>query len=278
MKFLKNALMAAGVGAVLAVLSAAPASATPITFTWNPSLTSGGVLSTGGAFTANNMFVSDYATINVGNPGAITEHSILAVNNFNAGVSPAGFVNGNGIPSGANPGGTPYQLYFVIDSLSHVTTPIDANNFLGRFDSLTYTLYGDVGGKCTFSASFTAAASCSGDQQLALATGNLSNQGLNQANVLGGIPSANADATVIAGPNAGGFFVSPADLTSILFEAAFTNTPGVVTRSGDVITINGGGGNVDVVVPEPLTLSLFGAGLVGAAALRRRRSKKEQTA
>ena len=28
------------------------------------------------------------------------------------------------------------------------------------------------------------------------------------------------------------------------------------------------------IVPEPLTISLFGAGLVGAAALRRRKSKK----
>jgi hypothetical protein len=274
MKALKKTLIAAGVGALVAVMGAGSASASPITFTWNPSLTSGGVLSTGGAFTANNIFVSDYATLNVGNPAAISEHSILAVNNFNSGVSPAGFVNGNGQPSGANPGGTPYQLYFVIDSVSHVTTPIDANNFLGKFDSLSYTLYGDKGGNCMFSPSFTGAANCSGDQQFALATGGLSNNGLNQANVLGGIPSANADATIITGPNAGGFFVSPADLTSLLFEAAFTNTPGVVTRSGNIITINGGGGNVDVVVPEPLTLSLFGAGLVGAAALRRRRSKK----
>ncbi|HKU54590.1 MAG TPA: PEP-CTERM sorting domain-containing protein, partial [Rhizomicrobium sp.] len=60
------------------------------------------------------------------------------------------------------------------------------------------------------------------------------------------------------------------------FESSFTNTPGVVTQTGSIITINGGGGNVDLTkrVPEPVTLSIFGAGLAGAAALRRRKVKK----
>jgi len=46
---------------------------------------------------------------------------------------------------------------------------------------------------------------------------------------------------------------------------------------GDYIIINGGGGDIQefvVPVPEPVTMSLFGAGLIGAAALRRRKAKK----
>ena len=224
------------------------------------------------------MIVADYATITLpatfGNP--INETSYLVVTGFNAGVNPAGFVGGSGGGAGAaNPGGTPYQLYFAVNSVSHATTPLGPNSFLGVFDSLNYTFFGDVGGNCTFSPS---GPSCGADQQLALATGTLSNQGLNQANILSGIPSANADATIAAGANAGGFFVSPANLLSVLFEASFTNTPGVVTQNGNVITINGGGGNVDMVtsaVPEPMTLSLFGAGLIGAGALRRRLKAKK---
>jgi hypothetical protein len=272
MKKLKTLLIAAGVGTLLAVLNAAPAAATPITFTWNPNATAGGTLSSPGSqFTANNLNIADYAVINTANPNAVTESSILAITGFNTGVNPAGFVGGGGGgAAAANAGASPYQLYFKITSTSHIA-PVAPNVFLGAFDSLNYTLFGDVGGNCTFSP---AGASCGADNQLALLTGTLSNGGLNQANIINGIPSANVDATIANGPNAGGFFVSPSDLLSILFESSFTNTPGVVTTSGSVITINGGGGNVDIVVPEPLTLSLFGAGLFGAAALRRRRSKK----
>jgi hypothetical protein len=273
MKKLKTLLVGAGIGTLLAVLSAAPASATPITFTWNPNATAGGTLSSPGSqFSANNLTIADYATINTANPSAVTESSILAITAFNAGVNPAGFVGGGGGgATAANIGATPYQLYFKINSTSHLSQ-LAPGYLVGAFDSLSYTLYGDVGGNCTFAPS---GASCGTDNQLALLTGSLSNAGLNQANIINGIPSANVDATVVNGPNGGGFFVSPADLMSLLFESSFTNTPGVVTQSGSVITINGGGGNVDMVaIPEPLTLSLFGAGLVGAAALRRRRSKK----
>jgi hypothetical protein len=254
-------------------MGASVASATPITFTWNPNATAGGTLSSlGSQFSANDLIVADYATINTSNPNAVTENSILAITGFNAGVNPAGFVNGGGGgAAAANAGATPYQLYFQINSLSHIT-PVAPGVNIGAFDSLTYKLFGDVGGNCTFSVT---GANCGTDQQLVLNTGSLSNAGLNQANIINGIPSANADATIVAGPNEGGFFVFPTNLMSIVFEASFTNTPGVVTTTGNIVTINGGGGNVDIVaVPEPLTLSLFGAGLLGAGALRRRRSKK----
>jgi hypothetical protein len=84
------------------------------------------------------------------------------------------------------------------------------------------------------------------------------------------------DLSIVLGANAGAFFVNPADITNFAFETSFTNTPGVVSQVGSVISINGGGGNVDLIkrVPEPITLSIFGAGLAGAAALRRRKAKK----
>jgi hypothetical protein len=273
MKAMKSALIAASAVALMAVLSAGPAAAAAINFTWDPGL-SVGPLSTATppastAFTADDINIADYATINLTNPSVVTENALLAVTGFNTGVAPAGFVGGNGSGAG-NAGATPYQLYFLVTSTSHVT-PAGPGILLGSFDTLSYQLIGDVGGNCQFSI---AGAACGSDTQLVLATGSLSDNGVNQANILNGIPSANADASIATGANTGGFFVSPSDLASIDFETSFTNTGGVIATNGPIITINGGGGNVDIVVPEPLTLSLFGAGLLGMGAMRRRRSKK----
>lgn len=273
-----HSTLASAAFAAVTVLGASAASAAPITFTWNPGATSGGTLSTAGAlnpqFTANNMTVADYATINLSNLSAVTETGWLAVTALalqSPSVSAPGFVNGGG--GGvltAQFGATPYQLFFAFNSTSHLA-PNGSGGLTGAFDSLSYTLFGDVGGNCTFSVS---GPSCGGDTLLTLATGALSSVGLNSVDInAGGIPAANVDVTAVAGANAGSFFVNPT-LGNFLFETAFTNTPGVVSRNGNILTINGGGGNVDLTIPEPLTLSIFGAGLAGAAALRRRKAKK----
>lgn len=267
--------------ATVAMLGTTSASAAPITFTWNPAGTTGGVLSSPSPsspqFSANNMTVADYATIDLSNLANVTESGILAVTSFalQGGSSLHGFVNGTGAGAGGAIGGaTPYQLYFTFSSTSFLA-PNGTGGLTGQFTSLSYTLWGDTGGNCVFS---TSGAACGGDTQLALATGSLSNQGLNSVNInSGGIPAANVDVTIIPGANAGSFFVNPSNLAGFLFETAFTNTTGVVSRSGNIITINGGGGNVDMIpvpVPEPVTLSVFGAGLAGAVAMRRRKAKK----
>lgn len=273
----KALIAAASVGALMTVMGASPAAAGPVVnFTWNPAATTGGTLSTASGatpiapqFTADNMTIADYATINVASLSSVTESAILAVTAFNAGVNPAGFVGGSGGGAGsANAGATPYELYFVVNATSHLS-PITSTLLLGAFDSLTYTMFGDVGGNCTFAVG---GASCGGDKQLVLATGSLDG-GLNQALISSGIPQANADATIVAGTNAGSFFVSPSNLATADFESAFTNTGGVVSQSGPIFTINGGGGNVDMVVPEPGTVAMFGMGLLGLAWFMRRRSK-----
>jgi hypothetical protein len=260
------------------VLAASAASAAPITFTWDPSATSPTALSTAGAFsplfTASNMNIADYATINLANPNAVTESGVLAVTSFTGGTVTHGLVNGTGAGAGGAIGGaSPYQLYFVFSSVSQLS-PDGSGGQKGQFTSLNYTLFGDTGGLCTFSVG---GANCTGSgAQLALATGTLSNLGLNSVTINNaGIPSANVAVSITAGADAGGFFVNPSNLSLFDFSAAFTNTPDVVTASGTTITIDGGGGNVDLIrVPEPITLSIFGAGLAGAAAMRRRKAKK----
>ena len=294
MKAMKSALIGAGIGALLAVMGASPAAADPINFTWNPAATSGTALSTPSApqnlapeFTANNLNIADYATINLGAPNGsggfntVTENAILAVTSLalqSPSLSAPGFVPGQGHGSlTGQVGATPYEIYFVVTSTSHLA-PDGTGGLTGAFTTLSYTMFGDVGGNCTFAASAGGpSTSCGGDTQLVLATGNLAPGGGNNSASINNqnVPSANVAATITLGANAGGFFVSPSNLALVDFSAAFINTAQVSSEpSPGLFVINGGGGNVDITVPEPLTLSLFGAGLLGAGAMRRRRSKK----
>jgi hypothetical protein len=231
-------------------------------------------------FSANNLTIADYAVINLGAPNGsggfnnVQETAALVVNGLTP-VAPSTTAPGLNVGLVTIPGATPYKLYFMVTSTSSLS-PDAMGGLSGQFSTLTYQLIGDQGGNCTFvAAGSSVTPSCAGDAQYLLATGSLNNSlGDNAAHIDDGTPAANVAANIVAGANAGGFFVSPSDLTTIDFESAFTNTSGAITTTPTGFLINGGGGNIDIVVPEPLTLSLFGAGLLGAGALRRRRSKK----
>src|SRR4029078_8169438 len=119
----------------------------------------------------------------------------------------------------------------------------------GAFDSISYTLMGDKGGQCTFSAA--GGANCAGSgQQFTLATGTLAPGGTNLAKIdAQGIPTASVDLTITAGADAGCFFVvwSELGLAFVRLESVFTNTHGQVSSCGaNCIQINGGGGNIDM--------------------------------
>src|SRR4051812_20324716 len=97
MKAFKKAFVAtASVAGLMAILGTGPAAAAPITFTWDPSATSGGTLSSpsglvgigGGVtvgpipliarsplFSANSFGIRDYATINTTNLADVVEHA-----------------------------------------------------------------------------------------------------------------------------------------------------------------------------------------------------------
>src|SRR5258705_13274215 len=79
---LKSAMIATvASGALLGGLGVSPASAVPLTFTWNPSL-SVPPLSIDPPFVANNIIVSDYANIVIADNGTATETGYLLFQTF----------------------------------------------------------------------------------------------------------------------------------------------------------------------------------------------------
>lgn len=279
MKAMKSALIATSVGALLAVLGASAAAADPINFTWTPSAVG---LAGGAIVGANNFNVTDYATITVTNGlGDFTESGALNVSGFLNGGSP---VTASGLDT---TGG--YSLYYVFTGTGNQGGPtptVVGTSVTGNYSSLSYTLYASTSAHPTFTVG-AGGVVVAAPGSFALATGSLVGTIGNTVTLTdtraGLSPSADIEVTLDPCLTAGGactgdesaFFTSPAATTTVFQFGDFGATGTVTSLHGNQVWINGGGGNItEATVPEPFTLSLFGAGLVGAAALRRRKKAK----
>jgi hypothetical protein len=231
----------------------------------------------GAAVTTDNLVLADWSQIQLNTvTGAFTESGLLQIATFQLGGSslsnPAGF--------NVNPG---YQLYFTFTA-SGTLGPCGLV-ICGAFSTLNYTFLGDQGGKATFS---NAGVTTNGDTQITLASGTLLNPGIfsatNQALISNGVPSAQVLTTFVEDPAQLNFFVAPKNMTLDL-NSAFTNNSNQVTQGPcsppsatcTTYTITNGGGSASFLgtsVPEPMTISMFGFGLlmIGAGVARRRRA------
>ncbi len=247
--WLARGLLAAGLLAVSASASALNS------FTFNPA-TAG---LSGAAFTADNLLISDYATVTSTSATTFTETGFLAVTGAQLNNSTLS------IP-GLN---STYGLYIAFTG----TGTTDGNNPLtsisiGSFTSLTYTLYG-YNGTATFGFSGTTPTTTAASP-VALASGSLIGGGV--ASIPGGgafSPLASASVTV------GG--VSPAFTVPAGFytqaQTSFTNTSSQVQLFAGGFMVQQGGGTVNFAapVPEPMTSALLlgGLGVIGFVARRR---------
>jgi len=272
-KLLKTSLLGAA-AAVSFGAFAASANATPLSFTWDPSVVTGVA---GEAFTANNITVADFAYATIQANGSFTESGVLEVTEFQNGVFP---VNTPGL---LQSGG--YGMYFTFNATGTIGNWNPAapggTGYVGSINTASFNMLIDPTNNDSIANSGTTYSltdPTSNDKSLA--SGSETN-GLNQVTLNSGIPGANSTQTFNPNSTYSSFFVSPVATAylALVIEDSFTNTPGVsvVTPLGGGVTqvaINGGGGNADFAVPEPATLSIFGAALVGLGFAKRRKAQK----
>lgn len=246
----------ATVAATAAAVSASAASLP--SFTFNPSA----VGLDGGAFTADNLIISNFATVTA-TSGGFLESGFLSIAGAQLGGATA-----------ATPGlNSTYGLYIAF-------TAEGSNQFAqgsfygGSITSLSYTFYG-------YEGSGTFSPTSAPTPLVTLGTGTLQSGTFQGTRNASGVTAAYADLSLnfTADNSNAAFFQSPAPFF-LSALASFANHSSEITNNPNGFTVSNGGGSINFVatpVPEPETYAMLlaGLGLVGGIAARRK--SKSQT-
>ncbi len=246
------------VAVALAVLCSS-ASALAV-FTLNPS----GVALNGPAFTADNVLISDYATVRFGPGNTFTESGFLSMSGAQLGGATL-------VPTGLN---SNYGLYIGFSGTGTVSAGDPSLvGTSGTFSTLSYTLYGYNGAAIFgFDAGNNPTETATGE--IILATGSLLSGTVSTAPAGGGgfTPSAAANLTFNPAAGTAAFFVAPAPFYNVALSS-FTNTSSQVSSFAGGFKISQGGGSFNfqaASVPGPATYALMLAGLGGLGFMKRR--------
>ena len=244
-------------GLLAAGLLAASASASALNaFTLDPGVAG----LAGAAFTADNLLISDYATVLQTSATTFSESGFLV-------ITGAQLNNSTLTVPGLN---STYGLYISFTA----TGTTDGNNPLtsistGSFTSLSYTLYG-YNGTATFGFAGTTPTTTA-TSPVALASGSLISGGV--ASIPGGGAFSPLASALVSVGGVSPAFTAPAGFYT-QGQTSFTNTSSQVQLFAGGFTVQQGGGTVNFAapVPEPETYAMLlgGLGVIGFVARRRR--------
>jgi hypothetical protein len=276
MNFLKKALIGTSFGAIVAVMGSGAAMATPA-FVVDPTSING----TGQIFTATDFTYSSVATVIQTAPGQQTETGFAYLTGFKNNNAAIGSIKtGMQAPAEYTQAGG-YGLYFTFTATVSGVDGFGGNN-VGIVDSFTIDLYADKNEDTTFlhdpsDFSPSVVGGTTGDD-IHLAHGTLVSGSAGFQGATGAPTFSAVDFFSLIGAGSA-YFIGPDPFYNLVLTSttggSFQNvTPNCATPATCTAATIGIDGSANFV-PEPLTLSVFGAGLFGAAALRRRRKAKK---
>lgn len=269
---LYKVMSTAALGAALTFGAAATHAALLPTFKVDASVV-GGPAQT---FTADHIVGGASTLVQVTGANSIMGQGYLTFGGFTLNTAP---VFGTGL-------NTSWGMYATFNYTATLTSgTVGSNDAIYDIDSLLFSLYGYDGSNPTLPVFNMASVTGSGAAGGTVTAGSNDREIGNGSLVVGTINSNNQSGTTVTTTNTyqntafgNTFFIEPNPFYTVVFESLTNNTSGITRDPAypNYLAINAASNSTDFAVgstvPEPGSLALLGASLIGLVGIRRRKS------